>query len=76
MSLRRRKPFWDRKWGTDKICGIFHTRLRPGKNKDEMTYSVFLKCGHGFCRTAITKWINTKMNCPICRRNIDPIELF
>lgn len=27
-------------------------------------------CGQVFCRDCITKWINNKYNCPICRKNI------
>lgn len=68
------QPFWKKKW-KDKICGITHSRLRPGKNKYGYSYSVFLNCKHGFYRSVIIEWINqctTKYpTCPICRKIIN-----
>lgn len=69
-----KEPFWKKKW-KDKICGITHSRLRPGKNKQGQPYSVFLGCKHGFYRSVIIEWVkqcNTDIvTCPICRTNID-----
>jgi len=28
------KPWWSDKWGSDALCGITQSRLRPGNNKD------------------------------------------
>ena len=75
-AKRRRKPFWVKRFGKDKICTISRTRLRPGKNKDGLLYTVFLKCGHGFCRKALVQWALKKRTCPNCRKRFDIIELF
>lgn len=70
------KGFWKKKW-ENKICGITHTRLRPGKNKDGLTYTVFLDCNHGFYRSVLEEWIkNCPINpptCPICRHSFSSI---
>ena len=64
------KTFWKKKWG-DKYCGITHGRLRPGKNKRGISYSVFLNCNHGFYRSVILEWAMTcypnDATCPVCR---------
>lgn len=66
-----RNSFWRKKW-ENKVCGITHTRLRPGKNKDGLSYSVFLPCKHGFYRSVLDKWIKTSpkdsTTCPLCRK--------
>ena len=49
------KYFWNKKYGRNKLCGITHTRLRPGKNKDGVSYVIILKCGHGFYRKPLNK---------------------
>ena len=65
------KPFWNKKWGKDKICPISHTRLRPGKNKDGLSYTIMLKCKHMYYRQALKNWYlsnnQNNNNCPICR---------
>lgn len=66
------KNFWIDKW-SNKICGISHTRLRPGKNKLGQDYCVFLECKHGFYRSVLNKWIEmspTDPKCPMCRQTI------
>ena len=61
--------FWEKNW-KDKTCGISYTRLRPGKNKFGLSYSVFLKCKHGFYRKVLIEWIKNcpseNLTCPIC----------
>ena len=65
-----RSPFWKNKW-KGKVCGITKCRLRPGKNKHGVSYSVFLDCKHGFYRTVLIEWIKNcpseHPTCPICR---------
>lgn len=65
-----KKPFWKNKW--NKTCGITKGRLRPGKNKYDLSYSVFLDCSHGFYRSALIEWIKNcpseNPTCPICRK--------
>jgi hypothetical protein len=62
------KPWWNKKWGKDKICGITLTRLRPGLDKDGIPYSIYLQCGHGFYTQALLNWSETKETCPMCRK--------
>lgn len=66
------EPFWN-KW--TKTCGITKSRLRPGKNKYNLSYSVFLECNHGFYRSVISEWIKNCPSeyptCPICRREFN-----
>ena len=74
MSSDKSKPWWSYKYGKDKICAITKTRLRPGKDRKGNSYSIFLKCGHGFSRSALEKFISIaeKASCPLCRRCFDP----
>lgn len=69
-------PWWNKKYGKEAICAITRTRLRPGRNKLGKKYSVFLSCGHGFCRTALLKmYLTTADNrCPLCRKIFDVIK--
>lgn len=64
-----RKPFWN-KYGKDQLCGISHSRLRPGKNKDGKTHVVFLECKHGFYREPLSIWVRQNNTCPVCRNII------
>jgi hypothetical protein len=70
------KPFWSNKFGSNKLCAITRTRLRPGRNCKGIPYCIRLKCGHGFYREVILQWITTmKKNnqiplCPLCRLKI------
>ena len=70
-------PFWAKKW--NQPCGITHSRLRPGRNKNGVSYSVFLDCSHGFYRSVLIEWIkNFSMSlptCPICRKKFDPLSV-
>jgi|TARA_B110000967_G_C18609918_1_gene423436 hypothetical protein len=63
--------FWIKKW-KNKFCGITQTRLRPGKNKQGNTYSIFLDCKHGFYRSVLIEWIKhcptNNLTCPTCRK--------
>ena len=75
--------WWNKKWGKDKICGITLTRLRPGKDHKGVSKCVYLKCGHGFYRKCLQKWIITKfnsgdgeVNCPMCRKNFNVLDGF
>lgn len=73
-------PFWHKKWGTDKVCGITHTRLRPGKNREGIPYTITLKCRHSFYRIVLTEWVKkcypVKPTCPNCRTEFDSAILF
>ena len=59
--------WWNKKYGKEQLCSITYTRLRPKK-------SIFLKCGHGFCKSALIKWANIIIEnvsfstCPMCRK--------
>ena len=70
--------WWDKKYGKESVCGITRTRLRPGKNLEGYTYCVFLKCKHGFCRSALKKWVTIggSTTCPMCRKYFDPMKAF
>ena len=70
------KPFWSKKWGKNKICGITLSRLRPGKYKNGISYVTKLPCNHMFWFKAIEQWLNTGENtCPLCRQEIKFIIL-
>ena len=74
-----KKPFWKIKWD-DKICGITKSRLRPGKNTEGLSYTVFLDCTHGFYRSVLLEWIKhcptDNLTCPICRKHININSLY
>jgi hypothetical protein len=65
------KAFWDKRYGTDALCGITHARLRPGCNSKGESYCVFLKCGHGFYRKPVTVWLSQQHTCPMCRIDVE-----
>ena len=71
--LKNKQAFWKNKW--NKTCGITRSRLRPGKNKYGISYSVFLNCNHGFYRNALIEWIKNcpseNPTCPMCRKIIE-----
>ena len=73
----KKKSFWENTW-KDKICGITKTRLRPGKNIYGLSYSVFLKCKHGFYRKVLIEWVKNcpteHPTCPICRAVFNPLD--
>ena len=71
------KPFWNRKWDKTNKCPITQTRLRPGKNKWGIPYTIRLNCGHRFCRSAIFNWVKKSQipTCPMCRGKIFLIDL-
>lgn len=69
--------WWKKKWGKDCICPITYTRLRSGKNRLGVPYSIRIPCGHRFVRTALIEWIKTcpDQTCPVCRKRIALIDL-
>jgi hypothetical protein len=72
------KDFWKKKWGKSAICAITHTRLRPGKNKHGMPYSISLSCKHRFVRSALLEWVKQSVQtpvCPLCRNEIKLVDL-
>lgn len=62
-----KKPWYFKKWGKDKICGITQTRLRPGKDKYGIPYVVKLSCSHSFYTNALFEWSINNSTCPNCR---------
>lgn len=77
--MSKKNPWWS-KWGKDKLCGITHSRIRPGKNVHGMTYVITLKCNHYFYRSALIEWTrkcdNNNLTCPICRYKFDINDCF
>jgi hypothetical protein len=69
------KPWWGYKWGNNSLCGITHTRLRPGKDKNGVSYTITLECSHRFYRSALLEWAlccpSKNPTCPICRHIFD-----
>ena len=65
-SSENKKPWWRNKWGRDKICGITHSRLRPGCDKFGLSYCINLKCGHSFYRKPLVTWAEKCKECPTC----------
>ena len=68
--MKHNNLWWSKKWGKDKICGITHSRLRPGKNSDNIPYTITLPCKHSFYTRALIEWVNRCLDsktCPICR---------
>lgn len=67
--------WWRKKWGSGHVCGITHSRLRPGKDKTGIPYVTRLKCDHAFYTKALKEWIRTcpteVVTCPCCRKVID-----
>ena len=65
--------WWNKKWGSDKLCGITHTRLRPGCNKYGIKYTTKLKCNHTFYTNPLIEWIKNCPveipTCPTCRKD-------
>jgi hypothetical protein len=73
------KPFWNKKWGKDQKCAITCSRLRPGKDRNGLSYTIELECGHRFWRKALVQWVITSYanttehahpSCPVCRQHI------
>ena len=79
-KIKMTTPWWTKKYGKGKICAITNMRLRPGKNKYNQPYSIFLGCKHGFYRSALMSWVLTKPDisptCPLCRQAFDPLVVF
>lgn len=77
-KMSSKNHFWKNKW-KDQVCGITKSRLRPGKNKYNLSYSIFLDCTHGFYRSVLTEWIKNcpteNPTCPICRKPFDIISV-
>lgn len=79
MIKNNQVPFWGKKWN-GKLCGITKTRLRPGRNKNGFSYSIFLTCSHGFYRSVLVEWIKNcpreTPTCPICRQDINYSDMY
>jgi len=65
--------WWDKRYGKNAICGITHSRLRPGKDSNGVAYVIKLPCQHAFYRSVLIKWIETSSSysapkCPMCRQ--------
>jgi len=72
------KPWWSKKWGSNSICGITYSRLRPGKNKNGVYHTSRLKCSHSFCTNLLLEWIKKcpgEPTCPMCRQQFDLLDL-
>lgn len=71
--------WWNNRYGKESICGISRCRLRSGVNKNGISYTIKLPCGHCFYRTMIIEWVKKNNNifrfptCPICRNEFDII---
>lgn len=75
------QTWWNhKKYGKDSICPITRVRLRSGKNKQGVSYTIFLPCKHGFVRSALIQWVGSQNGelppCPMCRKEFDPIIVF
>ena len=72
--------WWDTKWNKNNICGITHARLRPGKNKNGLPYTIRLPCGHGFYINPLLEWMQKCpkhiATCPCCRSKITLQDIF
>lgn len=63
------KSWWDSKWHKDNICGISHARLRPGKSRNGIPYTIQLTCKHRFYTNCLLQWMSKGGDvCPCCRR--------
>ncbi len=61
--------WWESRYGNNKTCAITQSRLRRGKNKEGIPYSIKLECNHSFYTKALLQWIETGNNtCPLCRQ--------
>ena len=73
------KNFWNKNWGKDNLCGITHSRLRPGKNSKGVHFTTSLKCGHRFCTYPLLNWVKKNnglsATCPICRYKFNLIDM-
>ena len=62
--------FWHKKWNKNCICAITGSRLRPGRNSENIPYTINLSCGHRFWRKPLLKWFEINPSCPLCRIKI------
>lgn len=46
-----------------------------GNNEDFVTNVLTTPCNHRFCRECLVRWMETKMNCPTCRRALPPYNM-
>jgi len=76
-SVPKKPLWWNKKYGREALCAITKTRLRPGKNKKGLSYAIYLPCQHGFCRSALVKWVlQNKNTCPLCRAEFQEYKVF
>jgi len=65
---KKRKLGWQKKWGSDQVCPITFSRLRPGNDSNGIPYCIKLNCGHRFWRKPLYQWLLTAhTSCPVCR---------
>lgn len=74
------QAWWYKKWNKERICGITHGRLRPGRNKNGVPYAIELPCGHSFYTNALLEWMSVSGDmlyspCPCCRKDFTLQEL-
>lgn len=73
--MKNAEHWWSNNWGTEYTCGITHTRLRPGKNKNGVYYTTKLKCNHRFCTNPLLEWVKNcpdgRITCPVCRQTFE-----
>jgi hypothetical protein len=69
-----KKPWYFKKWGKDKICGITQSRLRQGKDKFGISYTTKLECGHSFYTKPLIEWSYKNSTCPMCRIHFNLLE--
>jgi len=74
------KPWWSDKWGSDALCGITQSRLRPGNNKNGFPRTSTLDCSHRFYTEALLEWVSKCPHdiptCPLCRYSFKISELY
>ena len=75
--MKNNITYWKKTW-KDQTCGINNTRLRPGKNNHGLSYSIFLKCRHGFYRKVLIEWVRNcpkeQPTCPLCRQPFNILD--
>jgi len=80
MQKEKGTLWWNKRFGKVALCPISQCRLRPGKNKYGLSYTVKLKCKHSFYRSALFTWVLNSLVqpplCPLCRREFVPVEVF
>jgi len=78
--LQKQLSWWDKRYGKNAICPIYRIRLRPGCDKNGLSYTVKLPCKHSFYRSALINLVLFQTDytpcCPLCRKDFDPLIPF